>query len=303
MSRKKGGFSELLYGTIMPKIYGIGAAVVIVGALFKIQHWAGASLMLIIGLSTEAVIFIFSAFEPKHPEPDWAKVYPELSEDYDGPPQKARMKPQQVQGDSTSRKLDAMLESGKIGPELVDSLGKGMRRLSESVTRLSSLGDAALATNEYTDNVKAASGSVLEMKKSYDQSSQILSEMANVSKSAITDISNSSKQTMAELGNASKTASEELSNTFKDTKEYHAQVQNITKNLGALNAVYEMELQDANSHLKAMNKFYSNLTTALESMSGATKDTEQMKDEINKLTSNLSSLNRVYGSMLSAMKG
>lgn len=303
MSRKKGGFSELLYGTIMPKIYGIGAAIVIVGALFKIQHLEGAGIMLTVGLLTEAVIFFLSAFEPKHVEHDWSKVYPELAEDYDGPPQRARVRPQQGGGDSTSRKLDAMLESGRVGPELVDSLGKGMRRLSESVARLSTLGDAAMATNEYANNVKAATGSVLEMKKSYENSSQILTEMANVSKSAITDISNSSKQTMTELGNASRTASEELSNTFKDTKEYHAQVQNITKNLGALNAVYEMELQDANSHLKAMNKFYSNLTTALESMSGATKDTEQMKDEINKLTSNLSSLNRVYGSMLTAMKG
>jgi gliding motility-associated protein GldL len=63
-----------------------------------------------------------------------------------------------------------------------------------------------------------------------------------------------------------------------------------------------MELQDVNSHLKAMNKFYSNLTTALESMANATKDTEQFKDEINKLTNNLASLNKVYGSMLTAMK-
>jgi len=63
----------------MAKLYGIGAAVVIIGAMFKIQHWPFASLLLVVGLSTEAVIFFFSAFEPLHEEPDWSLVYPELA--------------------------------------------------------------------------------------------------------------------------------------------------------------------------------------------------------------------------------
>ena len=63
----------------MAKLYGIGAAVVIVGALFKIQHWPLADVFLILGLSTEAIIFMFSAFEPPHEDPDWSLVYPELA--------------------------------------------------------------------------------------------------------------------------------------------------------------------------------------------------------------------------------
>ncbi|MGK7392961.1 MAG: gliding motility protein GldL [Candidatus Cyclobacteriaceae bacterium M3_2C_046] len=301
MSRKKGGFVELLYTTIMPKIYGIGAAIVIVGALFKIQHFEGAGIMLGVGLTVEAIIFFLSAFEPKHPEPDWSKVYPELAEDYDGPPQ-ARSKIQQGSGDSVTKKLDHMLESSKVGPELINSLGMGMKKLSDSVVKISSLGDTALATNDFNKNIQAASGSLLEVKKSYESSAISMNEMATITKNSLNEIATASKNTVTELGNASRTASEEINNAFKDTKEYHTQVQSITKNLGALNAVYEMELNDVNGHLKAMNKFYSNLTTALESMSGATKDTEQFKDEINKLTSNLSSLNKVYGSMLTAMK-
>jgi gliding motility-associated protein GldL len=84
MSKKKGGFVELLFKTIMPKVYGIGAAVVIVGALFKILHLPGADEMLMIGLLTEAAIFFLSAFEPPHKETDWTKVYPELAEDFEG---------------------------------------------------------------------------------------------------------------------------------------------------------------------------------------------------------------------------
>ncbi len=266
MSRKKGGFSELFYSTIMPKIYGIGASIVIVGALFKILHMPGADAMLMIGLSTEAIIFFFSAFEPRHVEPDWSKVYPELSEDYDGPPSRLS---QGGSNGSTTKKLDHMLESAKIGPELIDSLGKGMKRMADSASQMSNLSNAAVATNEYAKNVENASRSLLDMNKSYANTVSAMATMADAS---------------------------------KDAKEYHSQVQGVTKNLGALNAVYEMELQDANSHLKAMNKFYSNVSAAMESMSEASKETEKFKHEMSGLTSNLTSLNQVYGNMLAAMK-
>ena len=67
------------YRNFMAKLYGIGAAVVIIGALFKINHYYGADEMLIIGLGTESIIFFFSAFEPPHVEPDWSLVYPQLA--------------------------------------------------------------------------------------------------------------------------------------------------------------------------------------------------------------------------------
>ena len=88
-----------------------------------------------------------------------------------------------------------------------------------------------------------------------------------------------------------------------DAKQYHEQVRGITKNLGALNAVYEVELQDSNSHLKAMNKFYGNMANVMENMEKAGKGTEKFSNEMQKLTGNLTSLNGIYGSMLSAMKG
>ena len=276
---KRGGFQELFFSTIMPKVYGIGAAVVIVGAMFKLLHIAGAGVMLGVGLTTEAVIFFLSAFEPKKVEPDWTKVYPELAEDYDGAvgARAIKGKPQE----SVSKKLDTMLESAKIGPELVDSLGRGMRNLSDTTSKLGQMGNAAVATSDYANSVKAAASNINKMNHSYSESVSSMVEMANVS-----------RQATAEMANAS-----------KDSREYHSQVQSVTKNLGALNAVYEMELQDANQHIKAMNKFYSNLTTSLDSMAKATEDADKFKGEINKLTSNLARLNNIYGGMISAMKG
>ncbi len=265
---KKGGFQELLYSTIMPKIYGIGAAVVIVGAMFKILHMPGAALMLGVGLTTEAVIFFLSAFEPKHAETDWSRVYPELADDYDGPRAKPRAAVPQATG--VSAQMDKMLADAKVGPDLIKSLGAGMRNMADSAKSMSNLSNAAVATNEYASNVKKASGALTKMNESYASAMQAMSGMASAT---------------------------------KDTKEYHSQVQNVTKSLGALNAVYEMELKDAQSHTKALNKFYANITGALENMAEAGKETSAFQAELNKLTSNITALNKVYGNMLTAMRG
>ena len=268
MSAKKGSFQELLYKTIMPKVYGIGAAVVIVGALFKILHLPGAGLMLGVGLTTEAVIFLFSAFEPQHAELDWSKVYPELGDDYDGPKASPRAVAPAASG--TSAQLDKMLADAKVGPELIQSLGKGMTSLADTTKKLSNISDAALVTNDYAKNVQTASKSLTDINKSYTTTAQAMTAMANAT---------------------------------KDASEYHAQVQSVTKNLGALNAVYEMELKDANSHVKAMNKFYANVTSAMEGMAEAAKDTENFRSGMTKLNTNITDLNSIYGNMLAAMRG
>ncbi|WP_296619501.1 gliding motility protein GldL [Marivirga sp.] len=270
MSNKKGGFQELLFKTIMPKVYGIGAAIVIIGAMFKILHLPGAALMLGIGLTTEAIIFLLSAFEPTHEEIDWSKVYPELAEEEYDDPALRKKQISSAAGGSTAQQLDKVLEEGKIGPDLIKSLGDGMKSMADSAKQMSSLSNAAVATNDYANNVKQASKSLLEMNKSYDNTVKAMSEMSNAS---------------------------------MDAKSYHSQVQAVTKNLTALNQVYEMELQDSQNHVKAMNKFYKNLSTALDSMTEASKDTAQFQTEVKNLTTNLSQLNKVYGNMLSAMKG
>ncbi|MBT9394137.1 gliding motility protein GldL [Hymenobacter sp. NST-14] len=265
MAAKGGSF---LYDVLMPKIYGIGAAVVIVGALFKIQHWEGASIMLIIGLGTEALIFFLSAFQPTPKDVDWSLVYPELSEGYDpstGNPSFL----QENNGTGLTRKLDDMLKDANVTPEAISSLGQGLNRLSTTTQQLSSLGDATNATEEYTTKVRTAAQSLERINESYSSTVQAMSAMADAS---------------------------------NDAREYHAQVQNVTKNLGALNAVYEMELQDANTHLKSMNKFYGTLAQAMENLTEAGKETEQFKQEVTGLTTNLTSLNRVYGNMLNAMR-
>jgi gliding motility-associated protein GldL len=261
---------SFVWDKLVPTIYSAGAAVVILGALFKIQHWDGGSEMLTIGLGTEVVIFLLYAIQTlsqsSAADPDWTRVYPELADDYNGP----AITRGNTSGSGITAKLDNMLDNAKISPDVFDSLGKNFKNLSDTVGRITDLTDATVATNDYAKNVKSASTAINDMNKSYGVAINAMTSMADAT---------------------------------KDAQSYREQFQQITKNMGALNAVYELELQDTTKHLKAMNAFYGNLTAAMENMADATKESQVFKNEMSKLTTNISSLNGIYGNMLTAMRG
>ena len=198
--------SNFFFTKVMPKIYGIGAAVVILGAMFKILDLPGANWMIGIGLSTEALIFFLSAFEPIHKEVDWSKVYPELNEEESSSP--AKKKTVVASGDPIAAQLDNMLAQANIGPELIESLGKGMQNLASSAEKMGNLSDAAVATTEYAAQVQTASKTLASMNDSYAQTATALMAMSSAS---------------------------------QDAQAYQVQIQAVTKNLAALNAVYECE--------------------------------------------------------------
>jgi gliding motility-associated protein GldL len=211
-----------------------------------------------------------SAFQPVPHDPDWARVYPQLSDDYTGEALVPTTAVAANNGSSIVGKLDDMMKNANITPETINSLGLGLNRLSETTAQMADMSQATIATQDYSVKVRAAADQLDQMNKAYATTADSLSRMAV---------------------------------SAADAQAYHGQVQDMTRNLGALNAVYEMELQDANSHLKAMNKFYGNLSIAMENLTDASKDTDQFKQEVSRLTQNLHSLNTVYGNMLTAMKG
>jgi gliding motility-associated protein GldL len=138
----------------LPKITGakkmlhlascFGASIVIVGALFKIQHWKGSDVAIIAGLGTEAILFIMFGLDIPHEEYDWTLAYPEL-----GGMGSHEEEAHGVSGLPVSNQLDAMLAEAKIGPELIESLGTGMRSLSDSASKIGDISNATVATNEY----------------------------------------------------------------------------------------------------------------------------------------------------------
>jgi gliding motility-associated protein GldL len=164
----------------MAKLYGIGAAVVITGAMFKIMHWPGAGPMLVIGLSTEVIIFFFSAFEPLHEEIDWTLVYPELAGIH-GEENVSEKKNITQDKNSISSQLDNMLEDAKIGPELIASLGEGMRSISDQASKISNITDASVATQEYVSSVQSAAKNVSSLSDSYSAAAKSLTGLSTSS--------------------------------------------------------------------------------------------------------------------------
>jgi gliding motility-associated protein GldL len=248
-------------------VISIGATVVIIGLLFKIQHWNYASTFITVGLGTEALLFLILGLQREDKEVDWVRVYPELDENFKGDLPAATAKGGAGTGQNTAA-LDKMLADAKIGPELIGSLGEGLRTFSDKVANISKVADASVATGEFTASMKAASAGYQNLSVSFEKASANLNEMAN-------------------------------SNV--DSKAYHDQVNNLAKNLSALNAVYELELQDSSAHLKSMNKFYSNLSLTMQNFNESMEDSKQFKEEVGRLAKNLASLNSVYGNMLTAM--
>jgi hypothetical protein len=193
------------YKTMMPKLYGWGAAIVILGALFKIEHLPGASEMLIVGLSLEAIIFFFSAFEKQHTETDWSLVYPELAGMND--PNSAKRPAQQ---------LDDALAKAKIDNELVESLNEGLR----------SFGESAKALNE---TVSAASGIS-------DYNSQIQEGVTNMN--ALNALYELQLQASNQQMEATSLFLQNLQSSVEDSKKFQEQVSSLANNLEQLNKVY-----------------------------------------------------------------
>ena len=301
------------------KLYSLGAAVVLIGALFKIQHWEGGAVMLTIGMTTEAVIFFFSAFEPLHEEVDWTLVYPELAGVSDEeeiqryhqgrkdipkqePPQneKPREVPQQERpantgnngggggaGDAALGRFDEMLENSNINQEVLDRLGKGLNNLTETASQLNNLTKASVATDEYVEQVKKTSQTFSQFNENYSEKADELSQAINQLSSSYQQLSESLNGNVDEVSNNNKAYSEKL--------------EQLNKNLSALNAVYELQLQSSNQHMKNNEEVYSGLEEMMKDLKASIEETRQYKQEVNKLSHNLAELNKVYGNMLSSV--
>jgi len=258
----------------MAKLYGFGAAVVIVGALFKIMHWPGADVALIAGLGTEALIFIFSAFEPIHEDPNWELVYPELalghSEDldHDALPAASGRSNRHGGGNGLTDKLDEMLEEAKIDGQLLERLGDGMRTLGENAAQLKAVSSAAAATDSYVSSLQDASDKVSSLSEAYERASVSISGMT--------------------------------ANT-REGESFGEQMQKVSKNLAALNNVYELQLKGSSAHLEATERFQSQVTEMMQNLADSSEDTRRYKENMAMLTRNLTDLNAVYGNMLKAM--
>jgi len=166
--------------------------------------------------------------------------------------------------------LDKMMDQAGVTPSNLKALGDNFQKLNTTVSGLRDVTDVVASTGELSAKTKEAAGVIASMKDAYQQA-------------------------------AASAAS--FNSAAESTKQFHEQVQNMTKNLNSLNTIYELELQDTNNHLKTMNKFYGTLAEVSSTLLGSTEDAKKAHDQIATLAKNLGTLNHVYGNMINAMQG
>ena len=202
----------LLSKKAMNFAYGMGAAVVIVGALFKITHFElgplTGTLMLSVGLLTEALIFALSAFEPVDDELDWTLVYPELANGEARKKTEKKETPAEAQG-LLSQKLDAMLKEAKVDGELMASLGNSIKNFESAAKGISPAADGIAATKKYSEELSVAAAQMESLNSLYKVQLESAARNADANK--------------------------EIADNASKLKE---QMQSMTANIASLNSVY-----------------------------------------------------------------
>jgi gliding motility-associated protein GldL len=188
--------------------YGIGASVVIVGALFKILHWEiplgggakiGGGTLLAIGLITEALIFFVSAFEPVEDDLDWSLVYPELAGGQSTGKKGKKEEPQDAQG-LLSKKLDEMLKEAKLDSELMSSLGESIRSFEGAAKGIAPTAEAMTSTKKYSEEMALAAAQMESLNSLYKVQVESSARQAQANE-AIAENATKLQEQMAGLAN------------------------------------------------------------------------------------------------------
>ena len=313
-------FKTKRWKTFMGYVYGWGASVVMVGALFKLEHWQYSSLLLTVGLVTEAFIFFLSAFEPPIEMPEWSKVYPELKEEYE-------LSDLEDLDQKNKKGLGELFSSSELTPELLDKVGKGLNDLSYTAKGISDISTATLATDMYVKNLGSASesmsnlstinnqasesinSSVSSLVESYSSTAQKLSESGigfiekinNSGTEFANQITETGKRLAATYNDAGETVATQLNNIKSSTEQYSGNLDKLNGNLTALNSNFETQLKGTEEQFEASQKFSHDLGEMNNILASSVDELKKYKENAEQLNKHLESLNTIYGNMLGAM--
>lgn len=263
------------YKLFMNYVYGWGASAVIIGALFKIMHFPGATYVLTAGMLVEAFIFFLSAFEPQMEHYEWSNVFPELSKDF--------------KGDKTNFSNNG----GSMSLDVVDDETKkkikdGLSKLAASVENVKDISESAVATSAYKDSIISAAAAMTQVSK---ESSEASSKIAGF-KAAIEMSSEELKKASTSVGNYAV-----FVESFQD--DFKSNVNAFNTNISALNTIYEIQLKNTNEYISSFNNVQEGVNDIASNLSNTVESTKLYKEESEKLGRNISNLNNVYGNMLS----
>lgn len=304
----------------MNYFYSIGASVVLLGALFKLEHWTGGATMLMIGMSCEALIFFLSAFEPMVETPDWTKVYPQLNPDYE-------FEEELEVPARTSRGLEEMLEKAEITPEMMSKLKKGLMDLTNTAKGISEISSATLATEMYVRNMGNASQamnsftelnnkatlsverSLGDLVHSYEHSSKLISgsskEMAESFAESTRKINQQLASTSEKLSSSYRDFTESVQKDFsslsENSKSYAGEIAKMNSSLATLNSSYELHLQNVKKLAESSAKSATEQAGLQQLVNETLEEAKKYHQLTERMNKNLEALNQVYGNMLGAM--
>lgn len=370
--------------SFMAYLYGWGASLVIVGALFKLMHWPGAGVMLTIGMSTEAIIFFFSAFEPPHEEYDWKLVFPELAikdeETLELIRNERKSSSVQVGNNVPAAPAAASAPRGggpgstqvsggnvnipnidiSIDKSSLDNVNKGLSNLAEAANKIADITQVTLSVNELSEKLQRASvgvdtfneqvsGSSEQLGKSVSDLSQAylhgMDKVSEAGETLVNGVKGATESLAKSLGESASAlnvhfdkagsvvestitgSSKELASKITDSSNLlsdafdriskqvladmevvkagngnqQKNLETLNKSLATLNSVYEIQIQETDSHLKNANVLYKDVEGLVKDLRQSVDETQKFKQSLHSLNENINSLNDIYGNMLSAM--
>lgn len=276
------------YKKFMGYVYGFGASIAIIGALFKILHLPGASVMLVMGLGVEALIFGLSSFEPPHETPDWTLVYPELAglddEGGHGHGHGGGGKSSNAAAGTGGDTLAQLVQSGAIDQKAVDQLAQGVKSLAQTTSQMSDLSEANVATKAYLNSVKSAADGLGQLSQSQHGAAEAAGKFA------------------AKLNDEQAKMGENLG---KLTSSFAAQTETSSKlgaNMAAVSDAYAKQLQGLNTQVQTNNQVTSGLAAIQQEIAASVEGVKAYKQQIASLSKTVGELNNIYGNMLSAIR-
>ncbi|MBQ5388255.1 MAG: gliding motility protein GldL [Paludibacteraceae bacterium] len=304
-SAEKKGFGARFmrwYGSYQGKrvvgmVYSIGASVVIIGALFKIMHFPGAGAVLMIGMITEALLFMIGCLDKPHPEFHWHEVFPQLLGHGTEPEllkeMQSRPKPTLMGGGAGEGGAAKSANVPALSEKDMDALKDGIAGLAKTAVQLSELGKVATATAQLSEKLDAAGQAA---------------EQFVVAGKAISEKSEALSATYGQVN-------DDMKKVAAGTKEYEAQVAAVAKQLNSLNAVYELQVNAVQAQVEAYKAQSEKVNGATQQIDGLTATVKKMSDvsaealkaqeayeaAAKKLANQVADLNKVYGNMLSAL--
>lgn len=273
--------------------YSLGAAVVIIGAMFKILHLPGAGTMLGIGMTVEALLFSLGVLDKPHHEYKWENVFDfDSKEAAKSIPENKSQAQTSVQPQATSRSV-GLNYNESINDDDVKKLSEGIKNLSLTAQHLSSISDISGSASNFVKNIDSASAAT----NTFVQSQQSLNKATESLSSSYEGIF------------------ENMHAVDKNTKVYATRVDDINKNLSAINSIYEIQIKNiqnqsesltlqtekVNSVTTDLNTIVSDMQKMKISTSAAATETELFKSGTTKLAKQITDLNQVYGNMLNAL--